>query len=96
MTGNGKSAESACAELRAFLSDEIVCEVMADGTDRIGCLTPIEYPDGDSVVVWVDRRADAAIEVSDYGEGLSGKPSVRTESRKPCPTWPKGSQINSA
>jgi hypothetical protein len=66
---NNGSANS-CAELLSFLSDEIVCEQMADGTNRVSCVTPLEYPDGDAVVVWVHQRADSGLEVSDYGEGL--------------------------
>lgn len=70
MTSHGSANAAACAELQSFLSDEIVCEPMTDGTNRVGCVTPLEYPDGDAVVVWVHQRADAALEVSDYGEGL--------------------------
>lgn len=69
----GKSAESACAELKRFISGEIVCEPMTDGTNRVGCVTPLDYPDGDAVVVWVRERGDSALEVSDYGEGLVGQ-----------------------
>lgn len=70
MTAYEESKATACSELLAFLSDEIECETLTDGTNRVGCITPLEYPDGDSVIVWVHERGDSALEVSDYGEGL--------------------------
>lgn len=54
----------------ATLSTDVVCDLLDDGSHRIGCITPFEYPDGDSVVVWV-RELGGKIEVSDYGEGFS-------------------------
>jgi hypothetical protein len=62
--------DSVRADLLATLSDEIVCSVLEDGSNRIGCVTPFEYPDGDAVVVWV-RELGEVLEVSDYGEGLA-------------------------
>jgi hypothetical protein len=54
----------------AALSSDLACEILDDGTGRVGCLTPFEYPDGDAVVVWV-RELGGKMEVSDYGEGLA-------------------------
>ncbi|HEX7279669.1 MAG TPA: hypothetical protein VF255_08620 [Solirubrobacterales bacterium] len=54
----------------AAIAEDLACEVLADGSGRIGCLTPFEYPDGDGVVVWVREMGDK-MEVSDYGEGLA-------------------------
>ena len=54
----------------AALAHDLACEVLDDGTGRVGCLTPFEYPDGDAVVVWVREMGDK-MEVSDYGEGLA-------------------------
>lgn len=62
--------ESIHADVLATLSADIACGVLDDGSNRIGCVTPFEYPDGDAVVVWV-RELGGKIEVSDYGEGLA-------------------------
>jgi hypothetical protein len=70
MSVQSKTPESIRADVLATLSDEIVCSVLEDGSNRIGCLTPFEYPDGDSVVVWVRELGDT-LEVSDYGEALA-------------------------
>ncbi len=64
------TAQSICKELIGHLSRDVVCDVLDDGTNRVGCMTPLEYPDGDAVVVWVHERGDSAMEVSDYGGGL--------------------------
>lgn len=61
--------ESVRETVLAAISQDLACEVLDDGTGRIGCLTPFEYPDGDAVVVWVREMGDK-MEVSDYGEGL--------------------------
>lgn len=70
MTPDTLKARSICADLIAHLSDGIVCDVLDDGSNRVGCVTPLEYPNGDSVVVWVIERG-GTLEVSDYGEGLT-------------------------
>jgi hypothetical protein len=54
------------------LSDEVACSALDDGSERVGCLTPFEYPDGDAVVVWV-REFAGTFEVSDHGEGTSNQ-----------------------
>lgn len=54
----------------AAIAQDLACEVLEDGSGRVGCLTPFEYPDGDAVVVWVREMGDK-MEVSDYGEGLA-------------------------
>lgn len=70
MTIRTTTPESIRADVLATLSADVVCDVLDDGSNRIGCITPFEYPDGDSVVVWV-RELGGKIEVSDYGEGFS-------------------------
>jgi hypothetical protein len=43
------------AELvRSHLAEEVFCETMANGVPRIACLTPLDYPSGDGVTVWVE------------------------------------------
>jgi hypothetical protein len=70
MSAQGTTPDLIRESVMATLSDEIVCNLLDDGSNRIGCLTPFEYPDGDSVVVWV-REFAGTFEVSDYGEGTS-------------------------
>ncbi|MEA2188833.1 MAG: hypothetical protein QOK16_3844 [Solirubrobacteraceae bacterium] len=53
--------------LMSFVSAEIETEQRGD---RAACLTPLTYPNGDAVVVWVSTRDDGRIEVSDLGEGI--------------------------
>lgn len=72
MTPDSTTAESVRADLLAYLADDVVCDFVDDGSSRIGCVMPFEYPDGDSVVVWVREMGDK-IEVSDYGEGFLGQ-----------------------
>lgn len=55
--------------LLAYVDGEIECELLAnDVKGRVGCLTPLEYPDGDAVVIWVSDLG-GHFEVSDLGEG---------------------------
>jgi hypothetical protein len=70
MSTQPTTSDSIRESVLATLSDEITCSVLEDGTNRIGCLTPFEYPDGDAVVVWV-RELAGTFEVSDHGEGTS-------------------------
>lgn len=69
MSPQATTPDSVRADILAFLSEEVACKVLDDGSNRIGCITPFEYPDGDSVVVWV-REMGGKIEVSDYGEAF--------------------------
>ena len=60
-----------------WLGAEIECEPLGERDSRIGCLTPLEYPSGDGVTVWVDPREGDRINVSDHGEAyvaLLGRP----------------------
>lgn len=49
---------------------EIDCRVLGEEDGRVGCLTPLDYPNGDNVVVWV-RARERDFEVTDYGEALA-------------------------
>lgn len=54
-----------------FLREEVLAEAVGAGDDRVSCLTPLYYPSGDGVVVWVTPRDDL-FELTDYGEGYAG------------------------
>jgi hypothetical protein len=56
--------------VRSHLSSEVACEVLQPAGTRIGCLTPLEYPDGDGIVVWVEPHG-GHFDVTEYGECLS-------------------------
>jgi hypothetical protein len=63
--------------LQTHLANEIVCEVIATEDQRLGCLTPLDYPSGDGIMVWIEDRYDGLM-VTDYGESLTeliGHPS---------------------
>lgn len=81
MTSQMTTAETVRAHVLATLAADIACDVLDDGTNRIGCLTPFEYPDGDAVVVWV-REMGGKVEVSDYGEGLADQEFVSDHERR--------------
>jgi hypothetical protein len=72
MSEQRATPDSVRESVLATLSEEITCRSLGDGSNRIGCLTPFEYPDGDAVVVWV-RELAGTFEVSDYGEGTAGQ-----------------------
>jgi hypothetical protein len=55
--------------VREFVTTEIECEALDDETSRVGCITPLEYDNGDSVVVWVELWGDQ-FTISDYGEAF--------------------------
>jgi hypothetical protein len=56
--------------VRSYLQEEVRCELSSAESGRIGCLTPLEYPDGDGVVVRIRQYGDV-FEVSDQGEAVS-------------------------
>lgn len=72
MSTGSTTAASVRSDLLAYLAEDVVCDLLDDGSSRIGCVMPFEYPDGDSVVVWVRELGDK-MEVSDYGEGFLGQ-----------------------
>ncbi|MDP8908027.1 MAG: DUF1828 domain-containing protein [Chloroflexota bacterium] len=51
-----------------FLRQEVVTESLGPHDGRVSCLTPLDYPDGDGVVVWVIPQ-NGEFEATDYGEG---------------------------
>jgi len=59
---------TSATDIRESLSRFLESEIQVEQTgDRIGVLTPAEYPDGEGVVVWVTDRGDGRLEVSDLG-----------------------------
>jgi hypothetical protein len=65
-------------QLQEFFSSEFSVERLGD---RLACDTPLMYPDGDSVVVYVTEQ-DGQVEVTDYGEGFGialGRYGVRAK-----------------
>jgi hypothetical protein len=53
--------------VRSHLAGETVCETPPEAGGRVACLTPLEYPNGDGVLVWAAPE-DGRFEVTDYGE----------------------------
>ncbi len=67
--------------LQTYLSGEIACEPVDGGASRIGCLTPLEYPSGDGITVWVEQFGDR-LEVTEYGESLTDLLGKRPQDHK--------------
>jgi hypothetical protein len=57
----------------AYMREDVACERLPND-QRLGCLTPLEYPDGDNVTVWIDP-SNSLLEVTDYGEAMSEPPT---------------------
>jgi hypothetical protein len=81
MSNHARQPEAVRQELLAHLASEVDCQFLEEETGRIGCLLPLEYPDGDGVVVWV-RESGGVIEVTDYGEGFSSDASRTRRERQ--------------
>ncbi len=67
--------------LIARMTDEVDCYVLDAPDGRIGCVTPLQYPDGDHVLVWVRPRVGGDFEVSDYGDSAAESASGKTKER---------------
>ena len=63
------NADTLTNALRAFVSRDIT--VAPFGDRRFASDTPLFYPDGDSVVVYLTEQPGAKVEVTDYGEGYT-------------------------
>ncbi len=55
--------------LLAYLREDVECD-QTERDGRLGCITPLEYPNGDNVTVWI-TQAETGLEVTDYGEATS-------------------------
>lgn len=77
----------------SYVAEEIECEIVDAERGRIGCLTPLEYPDGDAVVIWV-RNVGGLFEVTDFGEGqlerlgsVGDKKALKEATDRLAQTW---------
>jgi hypothetical protein len=57
--------------LRAHVAGEIVCAPIKGGGERVECLTPLDYPSGDGITVWIESYPSRYV-ATDYGESLTG------------------------
>lgn len=67
--------------LGALITESVAARLLSEQDGRIGCLTPLQYPDGDNVVVWVRPRVGGDFEVTDYGEALAESAAGKTKER---------------
>ena len=58
-------------QLVAYLREDVDCRIVGGDGGRLGCLTPVEYPNGDNVAVWIAAR-NGHFEVTDDGEAVMG------------------------
>ena len=70
------------AQLAAHLAGLVSCRVISATDGRIGCVTPLQHLDGDSVVVWIRPLAGQRYEVTDYGEALAESIAGRGQERR--------------
>ena len=68
---NQLQAEEIERQLVAYLREDVDCRIVGGKDGRLGCLTPVEYPDGDNVAVWIAAH-DTSFEVTDNGEAVMG------------------------
>lgn len=64
------TADEIESRVRGHLGGAVRCELSSPENGRIGCLTPLEYPDGDGVVVRLQQHG-ALFDVSDHGEAVA-------------------------
>jgi hypothetical protein len=55
--------------VREYVASEIVCQSIEGERSRVACVMPLQYADGDSIVIWVELSGDH-FRVSDYGEAF--------------------------
>jgi len=67
--------------LSDLITEGVSVRLLSEHDGRIGCVTPLQYPDGDNVVVWVRPRVDGDFEVTDYGEALAESVAGKTKER---------------
>ena len=67
--------------LMALLAESVAVRVLSEQDGRIGVLTPLQYPNGDSVVVWLRPRVGGDFEVTDYGDALEDSVAGKTKER---------------
>jgi hypothetical protein len=67
--------------LLTHLGGEVECELLSEKDGRFGCVTPLELPNGDNIVVWLRPREDG-FDVTDYGEALADFAPYKGPERK--------------
>lgn len=75
------TAEQLTETVLAHLREEVRADVLSEQDGRIGCVTPLEYADRDSVVVWVSQTGDDFL-VTDYGDALADSLTWRKKERR--------------
>jgi hypothetical protein len=63
-------AQDIAESVGVFLQGEVTAHDLGGDDNRVACLTPLDYPTGDGVRVWVCPR-NGELEITDYGEGYS-------------------------
>lgn len=66
--------------VRDYLSGEIECGPVSEADGRVACLTPLDYPSGDGVVIWTAPQG-ARYEITDYGEAYLALADHKPQSR---------------
>lgn len=66
--------------VRERVASEIVCQELKASSARVGCVLPLQYDNGDSIVVWVEAWGDR-YRVSDVGESLLDAPARKPGDR---------------
>jgi hypothetical protein len=75
------TAEMIQESLMRHLSHEVECRLLEGDDGRIGCVTPLELPNRDNVVVWV-RHREHDFEITDYGEALAEYAAYKGQERR--------------
>ena len=59
--------------VREHVASEIVCQELKASSARVGCVLPLQYENGDGIVIWVELWGDR-FRVSDIGESVLDAP----------------------
>lgn len=85
----------AASDMQDLVRQHVASQITCQSVDsRVGCIMPMQYADGDNIVVWIELRGDQ-FHVSDYGESfiaaVAWEPSdlddLFTEARSLCRPW---------
>jgi hypothetical protein len=68
-------------QVLTYIREDVEGCMVSESDGRVGCSTPLEYPDGDNVVVWVVPY-DSRFEVTDYGEATPEPAEFRGQDRR--------------
>lgn len=67
--------------VRDYLAGEIECGPVSESDGRVACLTPLDYPNGDGIVVWTAPQGPR-YEITDYGEAYLALANHKPQGRK--------------